>query len=180
MKMLSAAALVAACVMTTAASGQANPAAGAPPLAPSAPCCTLPALTAIEPEIVTPASSKTSVEGEKIAIRVAEPVSVGGQILVPAGTQGFAEVIQVSRAHMGGKAGELVIGAPYLMLGSQRIGLKRFRYGPPSGADRFNQAVVATALIGVAGGLIAGGNLDIPTGARANAVVTSDTAISIQ
>jgi hypothetical protein len=104
----------------------------------------LPALTPIKLEVVTAASSKTSVEGQKIAIRVAEPISIGAQVLVPTGTEGFVEVIQVSRGHMGGKAGEFVIGAPYLMLGSQRIGLKRLRYGPTSGADRSGQTVVAT------------------------------------
>ena len=86
-------------------------------------------------------------------------------------------MVQVSHGGFGGKSGELVIGAPYLTLSGQRIGLKRFRYGPASGKDRVGQAVVATAVVGLVGMLGSGGNIDIPKGTRANAVVTSDTLV---
>ena len=204
LKILSALALAGACALEGAAGAQdavplvqpsasaqptplaATPAAGQQtvaadqPAAVPAPCCKLAALTPVELEILTPASSKTSYQGQPIHIRVVDAISADGKVLIPAGTEGSAEVVQVSRGAFGGKAGELVIGAPYLMLAGQRIGLKRLLYGSVSGKDRFGQAVVATAVIGIAGMLFSGGNIDIASGTRANAVVTTDTLISVQ
>jgi hypothetical protein len=193
LKMLSAGALLAACTLTSAARSQdvmqpmpqtgaetATDAADAVPQPPVAAERKLPALTPVELEIITAASSKTSHQGDQIRIRVAAGVSVDGMVVLPAGTEGFAEVIQVSHGAFGGKAGELVLGAPYVMLDGQKIGLKRFGYGPSSGRDRFGQAMVATALVGVAGMFIGGGNIDIASGTRANAVVTTDTIIHAQ
>jgi hypothetical protein len=146
---------------------------------PIAPCCKLAALTPVEFEILTAASSKSSHQGDAIRIRVREDVRVDGKVVIPAGTEGVAEVIQSSPGRFGGKAGELVIGAPYLTLGTQRINLKRFGYGPSSGRDRFGQTVVATALVGIAGMLIQGGNIDVASGAPAHAVVTADTFVPL-
>ena len=144
---------------------------------PAAPCCQLPALTPIELDILTPASSRSSVVGQVIKLRVAAPVVVNGQTLIPAGTEGRAEVIQVSRSALGGKAGELVIGAPVVTLDGQTISLKRFRYGPSNGKGNDTASMIATAVIGLPGMFISGGNVDIPYGARANAVVTRDTMV---
>ena len=169
--------------ISTEPSPQSMPAseAGAPIAAPAAiPCCKIAALTPIELEIVTAASSKTTAIGDKIELRVLQPVSVDGRVVIPAGTQGFAEVIQASKARIGGKAGELSMGLPYLMLNGQRIGLKRFAYGPSSGADRAGQVIVATALVGIAGMFISGGNIDVHSGARANAVIITDTFVPVQ
>jgi hypothetical protein len=143
------------------------------------PCCKLPALTVVELEILDDASSRTSTVGQKLRIRVAEPVKVEDRELIPAGTQGFAEVVQVSRARMMGKAGELVIGMPYLELRGQQISLKRLRYGPSTGKGNDTLTTVAVAAIGVAGLLISGGNIDVASGTRVNAIVSSDTLITL-
>jgi len=193
-KLLSAAIALFAVAFNAAASAQVPPAAKTPaatpliteqppaqsavPAAPS--CCKLAALTPVELEIVTPASSKTSRQGEQIAIRVAEPVLLDGRVVLPAGTTGYAEVIQVSHRAIGGRAGELTLGLPYLMLDGQRIGLKRLRFGPGSGADRTQQATIAMAVVGIAGGLITGGSVDVKAGTRVNAVVASDTTIPVK
>ena len=162
---------------TPAQAAEAQP---APATMQADPCCKLAALTPVELEILTPASTKTSTEGQEIRIRVAQPVKAGDKVVIPSGTEGFAQVVQVSRGKLGGKAGELVIGAPYLNLGGQRINLKRLRYGSASGKDRTQQAVIATAVVGLVGMFVSGGNVDIASGTRANAVVTTDTLIPVQ
>jgi hypothetical protein len=134
----------------------------------------------IDLEIVTAASSKTSHQGEQIEIRVAEAVVVDGRVVIPAGTSGYAEVIQVSHRAIGGKPGELTLGQPYLTLRGQRVGLKRLRFGWRSPADRTQQAEIAMVFVGIAGGLITGGSVDIKSGTHANAVLSADTFISIQ
>jgi hypothetical protein len=148
--------------------------------APAPPCCKIAALTPVDLEIVTAASSTTSHQGQQIEIRLFEPLSVGGRVVLPAGTTGYAEVIQVSHRSVGGRPGELTLGLPYLTLGGQRIGLKRLRFGSLPAADRTQQAVIAMALVGIAGGLFTGGSVDIKSGTRANAVVTADTFIPVQ
>ena len=166
---------------------QAAPAPTGPPasIVPASPidaqpapaCCLVPALTTVELEILDPASSRTSKIGEKIRIRAAEPVLVNGQVAIPKGAEGHAEVIQAAKARMMGKAGELTLGMPYLMVGGQRVGLKRLRYGRSSGHDATLETTIATAAIGVVGMVITGGSVDIASGTRANAVVTADTPI---
>lgn len=127
-----------------------------------------------------PASSRTSLTGQKVRIRTAEPILLDGKVLVPQGTEGFAEVIQASKARMMGKGGELVLGLPFLELKGQRIPLKRMRYGPSTGKGNDMLTTVAVASIGLPGMLISGGNVDISAGARANAVVTTDTFVALQ
>ena len=81
---------------------------------------------------------------------------------------------------MMGKAGELVLGLPYLEFRGERVALKRFRYGASSGRGNDMAAVIATTAIGLPGLLISGGNVHIAPGTRANAVVTSDTFLELQ
>ena len=179
-----------ACALDTAAIGQVPVSPSTPAATPeivtsestqvSIPCCKIAALTPVELEIVTRASSKTSRQGDQIRIRVIERVSVNGKVVVPEGTEGFAEVIQSSHGGFGGKAGELVIGAPYLMMGNKRVGLKRFGYGRSSGRDQTSEAMIATAFIGLPGMLIGGGNISVASGTRAHAVVTTETFIPVQ
>jgi len=185
-------AIASSCVFTSVASAQDS---GAPPLAPAeatareqpseptttavqSSCCKLPALTVVELEILDQASSRTSQIGEKVRIRTAAPLLVDGRIIVPAGTEGSAEVVQASKARMMGKGGELVLGLPSLELKGQRIPLKRLRYGPSTGKGNDTLTTVAVASIGLPGLLISGGNIEISKGARANAVVTADTLLA--
>ena len=60
---------------------------------PTGTCCTIPARTSLELEIVDRVSSKANRAGDRFAIRLAEPLLVDGQILIPAGTAGVGEVI---------------------------------------------------------------------------------------
>jgi hypothetical protein len=173
-------------VQQEAAAGQEPPAQASaavveesPPQPAAAPCCTIPALTPVELEIMTPASSKTSRQGEEIQIRLVEPIIIDGKTIVPAGITGTAVVIQASPGGLGGKAGELVIGMPYLKMGNQQIGLKRLRYGPATGRGRDTAALAAVVAIGLPGLLISGGRVEIKSGTRANAMVSSDTTVQV-
>ena len=105
---------------------------------------------------------------------------LNGRVLIPGGTEGFAEVIQASDAKLGGRAGELTIGAPYLTIGDQRIRLKRLRYGPSTGRGAETEAMVAAALVGIPGMFITGRNVEVKSGTRANAVLVADTVVSVR
>ena len=180
-KMLGAVALMWSCALVSPVSAQDPAPATATPEAvvvPEAPCCAIPALTVVELEFVDSASSRTAVSGQLVKIRLAEPLTIGGRIVVPAGTTGAAEVIQASKARMMGKAGELTMAARYLDLQGVRIPLKRFQFGRSSGRSNTTETMIATALIGLPGMLISGGNIDVAPGARANAVVARETFVA--
>jgi hypothetical protein len=137
---------------------------------------TLIAGTNIEFEFTQAASSRTNKSGDMIALRTLNDVrGFHNEILIPSGSPAVAEIIQASPARMMGKAGELTFAARYVEVGGQKIPLKRFRFGSASGKDNTGATFVATALIGLPGMLISGGNVDIAVGARANAVVISET-----
>lgn len=134
-------------------------------------------MTPVEIVFGAAASSRTSKPGDIIPIRLIAPLMVGGVEIAPLGTTGTAEVIQASKGRMMGKAGELTLAARYLEINGRRIPLKRLRYGPSSGRGADTAAFLTTAMIGLPGMLIAGGNIDIQDGARANAMVAADTFI---
>lgn len=197
--MIGALALGAACAPLSEASAQAPtvaPAADASSEAPMveapavalqaevAPCCEVPALTAVELEFVDSASSRSSKAGETIALRLVEPLVVDGRTIASRGAKAVAEVIQASKAGLMGKAGELTFAARYVEIGQTRLPLKRFGYGRSQGSDPSGTLAainVATAAVmpiaSVALIFVSGGNVDIKAGARAHAVVATATFV---
>jgi hypothetical protein len=142
-------------------------------------------MTSVEIEIAEGVNSRTSRIGDRFPIRLAEPLILNGRVIAPAGTAGVGEVVHAAKARAMGKAGELILAARYLELGGQRIPLRSFRYGKSQGLDNSGAVgvgnVVAAAVLPVASVLafvVAGGEVDIPAGTRANAKVSTDTQIS--
>jgi hypothetical protein len=157
------------------------PALQMPPPVPESPCCTLPARTPVEIEIVETVNSKTSHSRDNFAFRLAEPLSVDGRVVAPAGTPGVGEVVHAARARAGGKAGELILAARYLDLNGTRVPLRSLRYGRSTGADNIGAVtvgnIVAAAVLpaaAVIGYLIAGGEVNIPAGTRVNAQTSAE------
>ncbi|WP_300974847.1 hypothetical protein [Sphingomonas sp. LHG3406-1] len=133
----------------------------------------------IDFEFIDPVSSKTNSSGDRVKLRTVEDVRGSqGELLIPKGSLFVAEVIQASPARMMGKAGELTLAARDLDVRGSRIPMKRFRFGASSGKGNDGAAFMATALVGLPGMLISGGNVTIAPGAHANAVVVSDTVLS--
>lgn len=191
-------AVAATCVSASEAYAQSTPVIIAPTAEPAAvaapgpdaeaphspPCCSVPALTAVELEFATDASSRTSKAGEMVALRLAEPLVIGDRVIAPAGTKAVAEIIQASKAGLMGKAGELTFAARYIEIGETRVPLKRFGYGRSQGSDPSGTlaalnvaAAVAMPIASVALIFVSGGNVDIKTGARAHAVVATETFV---
>jgi hypothetical protein len=135
--------------------------------------------TIIDLEFVDTASSKTSKSGQLLNLRTVDDVrGTQNELLVPKGSKVVAEVIQASPARIMGKAGELTPAARWIKLDGETIPLKRFRFGQSSGKDNAGTAMIATALIGLPGMFISGGNVDVAPGARANAVVVRDMPLA--
>ena len=148
-------------------------------------CCKVPALTPVELEFVDAASSRTSKSGDLVELKLAEPIVIEGRTIAPAGAKAFAEVIQASRSGLMGKAGELTFAARYIEVGDKHLPLKRFGFGRSQGSDPSGTlmtlnvaAAAALPVASVALIFVSGGNVDIKSGARAHAVVATDTIVA--
>jgi hypothetical protein len=148
-------------------------------------CCTVPARTSVEVEIVDRVNSKLNRSRDVFAIRLAEPLVVDGRTVAPAGTPGMGEVVHAAKSGMAGKAGELILAARYLDLNGTRIALRSFRYGRSQGRDDTNEvmngSIAAAALLpaaSVIGLFIQGGEVDIPAGTRANAQTAAELVLA--
>ncbi|MFN3943847.1 MAG: hypothetical protein ACK4K7_02810 [Allosphingosinicella sp.] len=148
-------------------------------MAPAEACCTLPARTPILIEVLEPVSSRTARPGDGFSFRLVEPVTVDGRILIPAGALGTGEVVHAARGGLAGKAGELILAARFLELGDQRIALRSLRFGDRQGADRTTATLVASMLpyAGLLAPLIVGGNIEVPAGTQAGAMIAADIVL---
>jgi len=143
-------------------------------------CCTIPLGTPVRLEIMEPLSSKTQKEGDQFKIRLAQPVSVHGQVVLTAGDVGVGEVVDVAPAGFTGRGGKLVLAARYIDQQGVRVRLMAFKLGG-SGVSHEDSSLVVSTVGAVAVGplgvipgvLIKGGQIDIPAGAEATAKLSS-------
>lgn len=164
----------------TAAAPGAIPSAASPSASPTtpAPAATpphAPAGTVVRLEITQAISSKIAKRGDTFTLRLAEPLTVSGEELIPTGTTGVGEVIDVGHPGMGGAPAKLVLAARYLDYKGEHIRLRSFVVGG-AGKDntRLSAAVSAVPYAGLIGPFITGGNIDIPPGTMADAKLAAD------
>ena len=121
-----------------------------------------PAGTELVFEMGASLSSKTSQRGDRFPLRLAEPLRIDGQLLVPAGTPAMGEVVHADRARASGQAGEMILAARYLEWDGRQLPLKAFRAGV--GKDRTSTSAGVILALGVAGYLVRGGELELTEG----------------
>lgn len=145
-----------------------------PPAAeqPAAACCVAPAGTIVELEVVPLLSTKTLKRGDKYEIRLAAPLVVDGQTILPAGIMGLGEVVHSAGGSIGGKPGEMILAARFLQYGDQRIPLKGMKLGAV-GRDN-SGAVLAATMVTALFMFIPGGEVQVAAGTRANAKLATD------
>ncbi|MFZ5670518.1 MAG: hypothetical protein ACOY4K_13580 [Pseudomonadota bacterium] len=188
-RILTRAVLACAMAAASAASAQdaAAPADAAPAAAPAtadtAPAAPAPAAPApgmvrvtngaiVTIELVDTVTSKTAVKGQKFAIKLAAPLVVDGQTLLPAGVGGVGEVITVGKPGIGGKPGELILAARFLTYKGQTIPLRGFRFGA-AGKDT-SAASLAVGMVVPVGIFITGGQVVAPAGSQGTAKIAVD------
>ena len=177
-------------LLLAAAAGRAQSVAPDPGEAPAAPaleaaCCTVPARTPVEIELLDTINSKANHSGESFAFRLAAPLTIDGRVLVPAGTTGVGEVVHAERARFGGRAGELILAARYLDFNGTRIALRTLRVGAQHGRDssatinNVNLALAATVpALSLVAFMIAGGEVNVPAGTRASAQIAAEIQLA--
>ncbi|HYE46315.1 MAG TPA: hypothetical protein VEA44_11150 [Caulobacter sp.] len=142
------------------------PEVDAPASAAAAPSVTVAKNTLVTIALAEPLGSNTSKAGDRFAITLAEPLVVDGQVVLPAGTRGVGEVVHAAPSGLGGRSGELLLAARYLEVGETRIPLKAFQF---AAVGRDTTAGSLWAM-----GLVKGGQIIVPAGARGTAKIAVD------
>lgn len=142
-------------------------------LTPAATTVEVPANTPILLEFTEALSSRTAQTGYMFGLRLAEPIVINGEVVVPAGLIGGGEVIDAHHSGMGGRQGVLTLSGRFIDIRGQRIRIRGMQVFS-AGEDNTREAVNTTILVGGAVGatiglLIQGGEVEIPVGARAQA-----------
>jgi hypothetical protein len=154
----------------------AHPAVAAPS------CCHVPAGTLVRVELVAPVGTQTNKTGDTFALRLAQPLVVNGQIVLPAGTPGLGEVVDASKPGFGSKAAKLVLAARSLTHDGRQIKLRGLQMaavgkGASREADAAGVAGMAFAPLGLAALAMKGGQVTVPAGAQANAKLGEDIVL---
>jgi len=151
-----------------------------PPVAASASTIHLAAGTQIEIELVDGLNSATSQIADRFAVRLAEPITMDGAVVVPSGATGQGEVIDVAKAGMNGKQGKLNISARYLDLNGHRVRIRGMSL-ISTGKSRVDLAtgMLLVPYVGLATVIVRGGEIVLPVGTRATARLAEDVDLPI-
>ena len=157
----------------------AEPSWAQPASAEAAAAYRLPAGTTVAVQLVDPIGTHETKTGDAFAVRLAAPVIVDGQIVLPVGTPGLGRVIQASPPGAGGKGAKLVVAAEYLSLPQGVIPLQAMQLAA-IGKDQSMTANVSSVgglvffPLGLVGFAVKGGDIEIPAGTAAVAKTSQD------
>lgn len=140
-------------------------------------CCTVPANTTVELEILDLLNSSQQKRGDKFRLRVAEPLVLDGVTLIPSGIQGMGEVVHAAAARGGGAPGELLIAARWLDIDGQSLRLRGLKLGV-TGGDNSGMALGVSFAAGPFAMYIRGREIEIPAGTRVNARLADDATLA--
>lgn len=114
--------------------------------------------------------------GQRFRMEVAEPVSVGGNVVIPAGSPATGEVTEVRNKGMWGKSGAINARVLYVQVNGRQIRLSGSL--DDKGKTGTAGVVAAVALLPVAGFFTTGTSALIPIGAPVKAFVDEDVPVA--
>jgi hypothetical protein len=146
-------------------------------------CCVAPAGTAVAVQLTDAVGTREMKAGDAFALRLAAPLIIDGQVVLPAGAAGLGRVVQSSGPGLGGKGAKLVVAADYLSVGGVSIPLQGLQLAG-TGKDQSlaaSAASIGAGLIfmplGLVGFAVRGGDIEIPAGAAASAKIAQTVAL---
>lgn len=114
--------------------------------------------------------------GQRFQMEVAEPVTVGGQIVIPVGSPATGEVTEVRNKGMWGKSGYINGRVLYAQVNGRQIRLTGSL--DDKGKTGTAGVVASVALVPLAGFFVTGTSAVIPVGAPVRAFVDEDIAVA--
>ena len=140
---------------------------------------TLKAGTPVILATVETVSSKTTVSGNTIDFKVVTDVIVDGNVVIPAGTIAKGQASNVSKASAIGKGGEITVGINNInALDGTLVPLSGANISA-SGKNKVGLAIVC-GICTLCGFLIPGSQAELPAGSQTQAVVMSNTMVTLQ
>ncbi len=131
-------------------------------------CCRILVDTRVVVEIAEPLDTAKLHTGDFFAVRLAEPVHVEDGEVIPMGTPGVGQVVDVAAPRAGGAPAKLVLAARHLDYAGQQLKLHALKIGT-TGKDRTTLAMGLSIGIGALAMFIHGGQILIPAGTHADA-----------
>lgn len=139
---------------------------------------TLKAGTPVILATTTNLTSKNVVAGNTVDFRVVTDVIVEGNVVISAGTIAKGQVSNVSKASAVGKGGELSVGINAINAVDGTLVPLSGAQISASGDSKVGLAIVC-GLCTLVGFLIPGSQAELPAGAQAQAVVMSNTSVTL-
>ncbi len=178
MKLLAAAIMAASCSTCPAAMAQGmSQAETSPPAAPEqtppTASVSVPKGTPIVVEITDLVSTRTAKQDDMFNLKLAEPISLNGIVLIPAGTPCKGQVIDAGKPGMGGKPGKLVLAARYLDFEDRQIPIRGLNLDMEA-KDNSGASMAAAIVVGLPALIVTGGHMEVQPGTRARAKLGVD------
>lgn len=120
--------------------------------------------------------SGTAVEGSRFNLELDEAVSIGGQVVIPAGAKAVGTVMSSKKKGFMGKGGELNVMLDYVLVNDQRIRLRAAKAS--EGQNKMGATVALTVLFGPIGLLKRGHNIEMNPGSIIPAFVDQSTEVT--
>lgn len=114
--------------------------------------------------------------GERVPLEVGEAVVLNGQIVIPAGSPGVAELTTVRNKGMWGKSGGITARVLYVRVGDRQIRLSGTF--DDKGTTGTAGVVAAAVLIPLAGFFTTGTSAEIPAGSPVSAFLDEDVPVA--
>lgn len=135
----------------------------------------LPEGTPVQLVTINPVHSRSIVQGQRIALEVAEDVLMHSKTVIPRGTPATGEIEALTTKGMFGKAAKFTLRPLFIEVGDRRINLIGERQ--ERGARATAPAAVATVLTGGFGMIITGKSAELPAGSVINAELREDVVL---
>ncbi len=122
-------------------------------------------------------NDKTLRAGKLVRMQVANPISLGGAVVIPAGTPATAEVTEVRHKGMWGKSGRIEARVLNARVGDRLIRLSGTF--DDKGVTGTAGVVGAVVLLPIAGFFLTGTSANIPAGSGVKAFLDEDLRIAV-
>jgi len=118
-------------------------------------------------------STRTAQRDDMFNLKLAAPVMLNGEIIIPTGTPGKGQVIESAKPGMGGKPGKLVLAGRYLDFNGQQIPIRGLTMAI-TGKNNANAAMATGMVVGIFGLAVTGGHMEVQPGTHATAKLGAD------
>lgn len=149
----------------------------APPPSPPMPLgATLLAGTPLRLTTVAALNSATLVQGQRVALTIADDVRVGSRLVIARGTPAVGEIEALAQKGMFGKAAKFSLRPLFVDLNGQRVNLVGGH--DQQGKKGVAAAAVTTVLFGVMGIIITGKSATLPANSVIHGAIRNDVLIA--